>query len=52
MTKEQFLQALQLEVEGFNKIIATDQGDWIVKGFIDIYKNKYLHHFNRHKGCF
>lgn len=41
MNKEQILKALQVEVEGFNKIIATDKGDWIVKGFIDIYKNIY-----------
>lgn len=33
--------ALQEEVGGYNKIIATDKGDWIVKGFIDIYKNIY-----------
>ncbi len=41
MTKEQILIALQQEIEGFNKIIATEKGDWIVKGFIDIYKNIY-----------
>lgn len=41
MSKEEILIALQKEVEGYNKIIATDKGDWIVKGFIDIYKNIY-----------
>jgi Restriction endonuclease EcoRV len=41
MNKEQLLQALQKEVEGYNEIIATKKGDWIVKGFIDIYKNIY-----------
>lgn len=41
MTKDEILVALQKEVEGYNKIIATDKGDWIVKGFIDIYKNIY-----------
>lgn len=41
MNKEEILLALQKEVKGFNKIIATDKGDWIVKGFIDIYKNIY-----------
>lgn len=35
------LIVLQKEVEGYNKIIATEKGDWIVKGFIDIYKNIY-----------
>src|ERR1019366_10091681 len=29
------------EVSGYNKIIASEKGDWIVKGFIDIYKNIY-----------
>lgn len=41
MDKEQFLEELQKEVQGYNKIIATDDGDWIVKGFIDIYKKIY-----------
>jgi len=41
MNKEEFLSALQKEVTDYNKIIATDKGDWIVKGFIDIYKNIY-----------
>lgn len=41
MNKEKILSALQKEVEGYNKIIATDKGDWIVKGFIDIYRNIY-----------
>ena len=41
MTKDEILLALQKEVEGYNRIIATEKGDWIVKGFIDIYKNVY-----------
>lgn len=41
MTKEEFLNALQNEVLDYNKIIATNNGDWIVKGFIDIYKRIY-----------
>ncbi|MBK7911275.1 type II restriction endonuclease [Candidatus Pollutiaquabacter sp.] len=41
MTKEDFLKALQEEVLEYNKIIATEKGDWIVKGFIDIYRNIY-----------
>jgi hypothetical protein len=39
--KEEMLAALQKEVETYNKIIATDSGDWIVKGFIDVFKNVY-----------
>lgn len=41
MNKQGILTALQKEVKGYNKIVATDKGDWIVKGFIDIYKNIY-----------
>ncbi|HXS37170.1 MAG TPA: type II restriction endonuclease [Flavipsychrobacter sp.] len=41
MNKDPILKALQEEVAGYNKIIATDKGDWIVKGFIDIYKRIY-----------
>lgn len=41
MNKEEFLLALQNEVLEYNKVIATDKGDWIVKGFIDIYKKIY-----------
>ena len=41
MTRDEILKALQEEVAGYNKIIATEKGDWIVKGFIDIYKNIY-----------
>ncbi len=41
MNKGEILKALQEEVKGFNEIIATEKGDWIVKGFIDIYQNIY-----------
>jgi len=41
MKKDEILSALQKEVATYNNIIATDKGDWIVKGFIDIYKNIY-----------
>ncbi len=41
MTKDEILTALQKEVSAYNSIIATEEGDWIVKGFIDIYKNVY-----------
>ncbi|GAB3048257.1 type II restriction endonuclease [Spirosoma pulveris] len=41
MTKDEILVALQNEVSEYNKVIATEKGDWIVKGFIDIYKNIY-----------
>ena len=41
MEKEKFLELLQNEVTKFNSILSTKNGDWIVKGFIDIYKNIY-----------
>jgi len=41
MNKEEFLVALRKEAEGYNNIVATEDGDWIVKGFIDVYKKIY-----------
>ena len=41
MTKDNFLKLLQSEVTEYNKILATDNGEWIVKGFIDVYKSIY-----------
>ncbi|MEW5718839.1 MAG: type II restriction endonuclease [Chloroflexota bacterium] len=41
MNKTTFLKALQSEVAMFNSAVATDQGDWIIKGFIDIARNIY-----------
>lgn len=41
MDKDEFLKALQEEVVGYNKILETENGEWIVKGFIDISKRIY-----------
>lgn len=41
MSRELFLAKLQSEVAEYSDILATDNGDWIIKGFIDIYKNVY-----------
>lgn len=41
MTKEMFIELLRNTVEKFDKTIATDDGSWVVKGFIDVYKNIY-----------
>lgn len=41
MNKDEFEVALRKEAESYNEIVATKEGDWIVKGFIDIYKNIY-----------
>lgn len=36
-----FLGLLQEEAATFEKLVSTDAGDWIVKGFIDIFQNVY-----------
>lgn len=41
MDKQAFLTLLQAEVAGFNRTVATEQGDWVVKGFIDVAQNIY-----------
>ena len=41
MDTEQFLRALQTEAETFTQAVADESGDWIVKGFIDIYQRVY-----------
>ena len=41
MNRKSFLKAIQAEAKNFNSVIATADGDWIVKGFIDIAKNIY-----------
>ncbi len=38
---EEFLRLLQDEAAKFNSLISTANGDWIVKGFIDVYRNVY-----------
>lgn len=38
---EEFLTHLQTEAAEFNRRISTDSGDWIVKGFIDVFRNVY-----------
>ena len=39
--KASFLKLIQKEVADFSKSVSTEQGDWVVKGFIDIAKNIY-----------
>jgi hypothetical protein len=41
MDKLAFHEAMRVEVINFNKAISTSQGDWIVKGFIDVARNIY-----------
>jgi hypothetical protein len=41
MTNDEFISALKTELEAFEKAVSNDEKDWIIKGFIDIYKNIY-----------
>jgi len=36
-----FTEKLQQYFDEFNKVVADNNGDWTVKGFIDVYKNIY-----------
>lgn len=38
---DRFLASLQKEAETFNELLSMENGDWIVKGFIDVFKNVY-----------
>jgi hypothetical protein len=41
MTSDEFLSTLKAELEEFEKAVSNDEKEWIIKGFIDIYKNIY-----------
>lgn len=41
MTPEKFHSLLQKHTASFAKAVATDEGDWIIKGFIDVYRRIY-----------
>lgn len=41
MDKEVFLDLLRAEITQFNQVVATDDGTWVVKGFVDVYGNVY-----------
>ena len=41
MTSDQFLKHLQTHAASFAKAVATNEGEWIIKGFIDVYQNVY-----------
>ncbi len=41
MTTEGFIRALRAEAEEFRSVVATGEGDWVVKGFIDVAKRIY-----------
>lgn len=41
MSPDIFLKKLQAHTTSFAKAVATAEGEWIIKGFIDIYRNIY-----------
>ena len=41
MTHERFLEKLQAHAATFGKAVATNEGEWIIKGFIDVYRRIY-----------
>jgi hypothetical protein len=41
MTVEEFLKNLQEHAATFQKAVATQEGEWIIKGFIDVYRRIY-----------
>jgi hypothetical protein len=41
VTSEEFLQNLQEHALSFASAVATNEGDWIIKGFIDVYRRIY-----------
>ena len=41
MTKEEFILKLRSAVNSFSPIVSTEDGQWVVKGFIDVYKKIY-----------
>lgn len=41
MTKQEFISKLQSAVNSFSPLVSTNDGQWAVKGFIDIYKHIY-----------
>jgi hypothetical protein len=41
MPEGDFLKKLQSHAESFAKAVATNEGEWIIKGFIDVYRRIY-----------
>jgi Restriction endonuclease EcoRV len=41
MTSDEFLNKLQAHAATFAKAVATNEGEWIIKGFIDVYQHIY-----------
>ena len=41
MTKDEFISKLWNAVKDFSPFVSTEDGQWVVKGFIDVYKHIY-----------
>lgn len=41
MTKQDFIQKLRSAVDRFGSDVMMEDGQWVVKGFIDVYKHIY-----------
>jgi hypothetical protein len=41
MNGEKFREDLLVHFDRFSRTLGTDAGDWVVKGFIDVYQNIY-----------
>lgn len=41
MNKQEFISKLRIAVDNFTPIVSTTDGQWVVKGFIDLYKRIY-----------
>jgi len=41
MTKDEFISKLRTAVKSFSPFVSTKDGQWVVKGFIDVYKHIY-----------
>ena len=41
MTKNEFILKLRNAVNSFAPFVSTKDGQWVVKGFIDVYKHIY-----------
>jgi hypothetical protein len=41
MTVKNFREGLLTHFDKFKRTLATDMGDWVVKGFVDVYRNIY-----------
>ena len=47
MAVESFREELLSCFDDFQRTLSTDTGDWTVKGFIDIYRNRNLNEYSQ-----